>query len=308
MANLLIKRLIVAAAVAIVLSNTPVLAAEDLSVGALAARVLSDDPTERAEALAALTARSQPDVVPALIQVLRFVPDGAAIDAAIAKLTGEASGKSWGQWMLWQQAHPEIRPFEGFDGFKADVMAAIDPNFRDFLGQGIEHEIRLEEIVWGGVVKDGIPALTNPMHVTPEEATYITDDELVFGVVINGDSRAYPLRIMDWHEMFNDVVGGQPVSLAYCTLCGSGILYKTDIEGRQKPLVFGSSRFPLSLQQADVRPGNQQSLEPVHGPACSRRTYRIGHRARGHAGCDHVMVELARPTPRDQGALPRHRP
>ena len=270
MANLLIKRLIVAA-VAIVLSNTPTLAAEDLSVGALAARVLSDDPTERAEALAILTARGQPDVVPALIQVLRFVPDGAAIDAAIAELTGETPGKSWGEWMLWQQAHPEIQPFEGFDGFKADIMAAIDPNFRDFLGPGIEHDIRLEEIAWGGVVKDGIPALTNPTHITPEEASYITDDELVFGVAINDDSRAYPLRIMDWHEMFNDVVGGQPVSLAYCTLCGSGILYKTDVEGREEPLVFGSSGFlyrsnKLMYDQDTNSLWNQFTGRPVVGP------------------------------------------
>ena len=53
-------------------------------------------------------------------------------------------------------------PFEGFDAFKADVMAQIDPEFRRFLQPGVAHEIRLEEIFWGGVHKDGIPALTNP--------------------------------------------------------------------------------------------------------------------------------------------------
>ena len=62
----------------------------------------------------------------------------------------------------------------------------------------------------------------------------------MFGVRINGDARAYPLRILDWHEMFNDVVGGVPVALAYCTLCGSGILYETKLPGRQR-FVFGSS-------------------------------------------------------------------
>ncbi|MGI9509014.1 MAG: DUF3179 domain-containing protein [Geminicoccaceae bacterium] len=265
----MIKHLIIAVA-SIGLFTTPTLAEEDPPVGVLAARVLSDDPTERIEALTALTTRGEPDVVPALIQVLRFVPSGGVIDEAIAKLTGEAPGKSWGEWMLWQQAHPEIEPFESFDGFKADVMAAIDPNFRAFLRPGIEHDIRLEEIAWGGVVKDGIPALTNPTHITLEEATYLTDDELVFGVAINGDSRAYPLRIMDWHEMFNDVVGGQPVSLAYCTLCGSGILYKTDVEGREEPLVFGSSGFlyrsnKLMYDQETNSLWNQFTGRPVVG-------------------------------------------
>ncbi|MEM9443358.1 MAG: DUF3179 domain-containing protein, partial [Pseudomonadota bacterium] len=129
---------------------------------------------------------------------------------------------------------------------------------------------RLEEIVWGGVVKDGIPALTNPRHITPEEADYITQDELVFGVEINGDARAYPLRILDWHEMFNDVVGGQPVSLAYCTLCGSGILYKTDVEGEEDPIIFGSSGFlyrsnKLMYDQKTHSLWNQFTGKPVVG-------------------------------------------
>ncbi len=53
----------------------------------------------------------------------------------------------------------------------------------------------------------------------------------MFGVELNGDARAYPLRILHWHEMMNDVVGGVPVSLAYCTLCGAGVLYETAVDG-----------------------------------------------------------------------------
>ena len=183
---------------------------DDIDIGNIVADTLADDPGVRAEALATLVERGNADVVAALIQILRFARGNADIDAAIAELTGEEPGKDWGEWMLWQQAHPEIEPFDGFDAFKADVMAAIDPNFRAFLKPGVAHDIRLEEIAWGGVVKDGIPALTNPKHIAPDEATYMTEDELVFGVAINGDARAYPLRILDWHEMFNDVVGGSP--------------------------------------------------------------------------------------------------
>ena len=83
-------------------------------------------------------------------------------------------------------------------------------------------------------------------------AKYLTDEELVFGVSINGDVRAYPFRMLDWHEMFNDVIGGVPVSLAYCTLCGSGILFETMVEGRDKPFVFGSSGF---LFRSNMRKG-----------------------------------------------------
>ena len=65
----------------------------------------------------------------------------------------------------------------------------------------------------------------------------------MFGIEINGDIRAYPYRIIDWHEMFNDVIGGVPVTLAYCTLCGSGIFFDARVAGYDQPFVFGSSGF-----------------------------------------------------------------
>jgi len=243
----------------------------ETDIGLMMAGVFASDPNERSETLQKLEARGKLDVAAALIQIMRFARDDGSIDELLAKLTGEAPGKGWAGWMLWQQAHPEIEPFDSFDAFKADVMAAIDPNFRQFLQPGIKHDIRLEEVTWGGVVKDGIPALTNPKHITPAEATYITDEELVFGVEINGDTRAYPLRIMDWHEMFNDVVGGVPVSLAYCTLCGSGILFDGRIKGRDQPVVFGSSGFlyrsnKLMYDQETHSLWNQFTGRPVVGP------------------------------------------
>ena len=234
-------------------------------------QVFAPEPLVRRQVLRMLENRGKPDVVPGLIQVLRFVRDGADIDRTLAALTGEPAGKTWPEWALWQQAHPEILPFEGFDGFKADVMAQIDPEFRRFLQPGVAHEIRLEEIFWGGVPKDGIPALTNPARIAPGAATYLTEDELVFGVEIDGDARAYPLRILDWHEMFNDVVGGVPVTLAYCTLCGSGILYDTRVPGREEPFVFGSSGFlyrsnKLMYDQQTHSLWNQFTGRPVVGP------------------------------------------
>ncbi|MCH9051373.1 MAG: DUF3179 domain-containing protein, partial [Proteobacteria bacterium] len=91
------------------------------------------------------------------------------------------------------------------------------------------------------------------------------------GVQINGDARAYPFRILDWHEMFNDVVGGVPVALAYCTLCGSGILYETEVPGREEPFVFGSSGFlyrsnKLMYDRQTNSLWNQFTGRPVVGP------------------------------------------
>lgn len=197
---------------------------------------------DRDRALRFLVKRNKKDVIPALITALRVLPDSdGQLLAALQRLAGVEIPRDWMAWMEWLEEQAEIRPYREFASFKADLLAGIDINFRGFLYTGVRHEIRLEEIVWGGVKKDGIPALVNAKQIPAGEATYLTDRELVFGVSINGDSRAYPLRILDWHEMVNDVVGGVPVSLAYCTLCGSGILFDTRARGRRKPFVFGSS-------------------------------------------------------------------
>ena len=267
-------RLAVVFALLVILAPAGQLAAQTPeSVEEVVRRALfTNDPWERDSLLAQLAERGNPDVAPALITALRFVRGNKdAIAATLLALTGADHGESWHDWMLWQEAHPEITPFDGFDGFKADVMAEIDVNFRAFLRRGVKHEIRLEEITWGGVMKGGIPALVNPTHYLAEAAGYLVDEELVFGVEINGDARAYPLRILDWHEMFNDVVGGVPVALAYCTLCGSGILYETSVPPRPEPFVFGSSGFlyrsnKLMYDQQTHSLWNQFTGRPVVGP------------------------------------------
>jgi len=214
--------------------------------------------------------RGKTDVVAALIQIKRLTRTPPLYDRVLSELTGVDEVMDWNGWMLWQEANPQIKPFEDFDVFKANLYRPIDPGFDAFLYAGVPHAIRLEEITWGGVVKDGIPALTNPNFTSAKGSEYITEDELVFGVSINGDVRAYPLRMMDWHEMFNDVIGGVPVSLAYCTLCGSGILFETALPGRKQPFVFGSSGFlyrsnKLMYDQETQSLWNQFTGKPVVG-------------------------------------------
>ena len=109
---------------------------------------------------------------------------------------------------------------------KHKLIRGIQEQMGDFVDPAQPRTISAQEVCWGGVRVDGIPPLESPNFLTPEQAAaWIGPDDLVIGVEINGDARAYPRRIVDWHEMVNDTVGGVPVSLAYCTLCGSAILY-----------------------------------------------------------------------------------
>jgi len=186
--------------------------------GALLYDLLPYQPTElQIRAYTALERSGDRGAIPALIELLRFdlsVPAELPI-GVLEKLSGQPFGAAWPRWVEWLQRQTDITPPPEFVAWKGRLLGLIDPEFGEWFKPGIPHRIRMEEIVWGGVAKDGIPALTNPAHVPAAQATYLTDDELVFGVTLNGDSRAYPHRILDWHEMANDVVGRVPVALAY---------------------------------------------------------------------------------------------
>ena len=215
--------------------------------------------------------RNNSDVVPALVRSLRYFPeDTSQILNTLKILTGQELGNRWFDWFVWLEANP-TEQLKNNELYLEAVFRRLDPQFEVFFYPDIERKIHLDEITWGGVRKDGIPALTNPKLIEAKEADYLRDRDLVFGISINGDTRAYPYGIMDWHEMFNDVIGGVPVSLAYCTLCGSGILYKTKRSDNKPNFIFGSSGFlyrsnKLMYDQETHTLWNQFSGKPVVGP------------------------------------------
>jgi hypothetical protein len=231
----------------------------------------------RAAARVALVARDRIDAAPALILALRYARvEEDEINGALEALTRDKAGGDptqslWHRWMVWQERRPDVVPLAGFDRLVSAIVSRHDPSFASMLYPGIAHEIRLSEIAWGGVARDGIPALDNPRLIAAAEASYLMSDDPVFGIAIGGDVRAYPLRIMDWHEMLNDVVGGVPVSLAYCTLCGSAILFEGRVAGREQPFTFGSSGLlyrsnKLMYDRATRSLWNQFTGRPVAGP------------------------------------------
>ena len=95
------------------------------------------------------------------------------------------------------------------------------------------------EVLSGGPPKDGIPPIDNPKFVDVASAIELTPQDPVIGLTINGDARAYPLRVMTWHEIVNDVVGGTPVTVTYCPLCNAAIVFDARVDG--EALTFGTT-------------------------------------------------------------------
>lgn len=78
-----------------------------------------------------------------------------------------------------------------------------------------KHSIPPEEIRGGGPPKDGIPAILEPHFIPAPEATFLTDTDEVMGVVDKGVAKAYPIRILTWHEVVNDRLGEKPIAVTY---------------------------------------------------------------------------------------------
>jgi hypothetical protein len=103
------------------------------------------------------------------------------------------------------------------------------------------HVIRLDEIQAGGPPKNGIPALDHPAFVSASEADRsLKAQEIILGVEFSGVAKAYPVRILNWHEVVNDDVGEQPILISWCPLCGSGLAYDPRADGGHR-YTFGVS-------------------------------------------------------------------
>jgi hypothetical protein len=103
------------------------------------------------------------------------------------------------------------------------------------------------EILPGGPLRDGIPSIDHPQFVKPSQVNFLRDEGRVLSVKIDNEARAYPLRILDSHEIVNDQIGEQAIAVTYCPLAGAAIAFDRNVSGRK--LSFGVSGL---LYQSDL--------------------------------------------------------
>jgi hypothetical protein len=237
-------------------------------------KLLFQPSGEFQNSLADIDKHWQAEFTPMAIEVMSLAPGavGFHIVALLEKHTGQAFGFDANQWFVWwwQQNRPASAEYARF---KSLLYGLIDPHFITYFSVDRKSRIRLDEVRWGGVAQDGIPPLREPAMLAAADASYLDDSNVVFGIAINGDARAYPKRILAWHEMFVDKIGGVDFAGVYCTLCGAVILYETLHEGTLHQL--GTSGF-LYRSNKLMYDKDTQSLwnttwgEPVIGPLVER--------------------------------------
>ncbi len=107
--------------------------------------------------------------------------------------------------------------------------------------------IDVSEIMRGGPPRDGIPSIDDPKFVPADRVDYLQDDDIVLGLVRGETARAYPLRVLIWHEIVNETIEGDAVAVTYCPLCGTAMVFDRDINGKVRS--FGVSGL---LYRSDV--------------------------------------------------------
>ncbi len=148
----------------------------------------------------------------------------------------------------------------------ATAANAQTMNGFDLSGATVERS----EILSGGPGRDGIPSIDDPKFVAAGEVDYLLDDDMVIGVVRGNDARAYPLRILVWHEIVNDLIGGEALAVTYCPLCGTVMVFDRRAGGTTR--TFGVSgllyRSDVLMYDRETESlWSQLAMEAVSGPA-----------------------------------------
>lgn len=189
----------------------------------------------------------------------------ALLATTFATVTAESAEKRW--------AHDILREDFGY-------------------GEKAPSDVPLSEVTQGCPRRDCIPSVDAPRFTKPGEKPELLDEDLVLGLARGGTARAYPVWVLDRHEIVNDVVAGEPIAVTWCPLCGSGIAFRRVLDGatvelgvsgllRESDLVFYDRRTRSLWQQvtgtAFVGPSRGKRLESISVSVTTWARWRAAH-------------------------------
>ncbi|MEM9037625.1 MAG: DUF3179 domain-containing (seleno)protein [Actinomycetota bacterium] len=238
----------------------------DIPTGPLAPEVVEDldllfasllDGVEP-EPIQRLGESGDPRIAWLFADLLRFFQQGSTTEALVTAFEGVTGtalppGLRWGpvtdRLIAWDVPAPP-----DYVRWKRIPYEVIEPAWEPFFDDE-DADVDWRLVSWGGVLIDDrsfddielpcpegcIPALNDPVVTDAAGGDWYPDDRLVFGIVINGEARAYPRNIMEVHEMVNDTLGGRRIGVPYCTLCGAAQAWLTDVDGDVSPLELRTS-------------------------------------------------------------------
>ena len=228
---------------------------------------------DQTEALLEISKSKDPRLVWMISDLMRFAAR-PELNAILAIAASDLLGKDLRTQNTWGSVTDHLIAWDipappDYLKVKRAIYTGITPGWDKIF---VEGDIDWRLVSWGGVLIDDrphdktdevcncIPAADNPEVTSAEDATWLNDDDVVFGITVNGESRAYPRRIMEVREMVNDTLGGRDLGIPYCTLCGAAQAYFTDRlpKGIERPilrtsgLLFRSNKVMYDLNTYSV--------------------------------------------------------
>ena len=198
-------------------SSIPSFASSEKTTGEIYLGLVEGTLTWTPEVVETLTKRWSTAQVPMVLEAGRLSGSRTLPNQLFAFMVTNQKNDiaiEWKPWQIWLW-NQKYKPDPSYPQFKSDLYKKIDERFADYFDNDRKTTIRLDEVVWGGVIQDGIPPLHSPKMLAATEANYLGDDDVVFGIEVNGEPRAYPKRILAWHEMFTDTIQGVPLAGVY---------------------------------------------------------------------------------------------
>ena len=197
----------------------------------------------------------------AVTDLLRF-SSGGALGNELSDTIKQLLNFNSGELSVWNDATNRLMAWNipeppNYLKYKSSVFTTVSPEWKPIFVAG---DIDWRFVSWGGVQIDNrdfdttddpcscIPAADNPPVTDAKSAKWLEDDDIVFGIVLNGEARAYPRQIMEVREMVNDTLGGRDLGIPYCTLCGAAQAWFTDDvpDGVDRPVLRTSGLLSRS--------------------------------------------------------------
>jgi len=206
---------------------------------------------EQTNAIKIITESDDPRLAWLISDMMR-ISSSRPLTQLLAASSSELLNLEYGKGDYWRETTDSLMAWNipappNYLHYKRNIYTLVEPAWDKLF---VEGDIDWRHVSWGGVRIDNrplnrtdelcncIPAADNPEVTTAKQATWLKDDDVVFGVEVNGEYRAYPRRIMEVREMVNDTLGGRDLGIPYCTLCGAAQAYFTDqLPGVDRPVL-----------------------------------------------------------------------
>ena len=240
------------------LSETLATAVRRVFVDSVVQRTWSE---EQVSSMIEIAQSGDPRLAWYISDLLRFVTS-AEFNGVLSSVASELLGKDMSGQNVWGKVTDHLIAWDipappDYLETKRVLYTTVLPGWDKIF---VEGDIDWRLVSWGGVLIDDrpydttdeacncIPAADNPEVSSAEAATWLDDDDIVFGIEVNGEYRAYPRQIMEVREMVNDTLGGRDLGIPYCTLCGAAQAYFTDDvpSGVERPILRTSGLLSRS--------------------------------------------------------------